>query len=114
MSNYFEHEYKLSPLVEDIYALINKHYGNPLGYKKLKGDKEDLFQAVNAALIIWGALAAKGTQLGASEKLGINRNTVRKMIKNNKYLEPVRSDLFKTNDYDAYAMKNKMRLADYS
>jgi DNA-binding NtrC family response regulator len=111
MTNYFQQEYQLDPLVEDLYAVLEKHCGNPTQMFKLTANAHDIQDAVMAALIIWAALAKRGVQTDTSERLKINRNTLRKHIRNNKYLAVVCEPLFNRDPMrDMLALKCKMGL----
>jgi DNA-binding protein Fis len=113
MSNYFEHEYKLDPLVEGMFHAFEQQNGPCITPYKNSADLEDFVNAATAAAIIWAILNCKGSQIMAAKKLGINRNTLRKHIVNNKYLQPVVDSGFlvcKKYTYPAYELKCKMGL----
>jgi len=113
MSNYFPQEYQLAPLVEDLYAVIEKHLGPASGLKRVSVDYDDIHDATRAALIIYATLSGgnRQSQLGCANRLGINRNTLRKNLRANKYLEPLAYALFPPVKQDLYALKCKMGLA---
>jgi DNA-binding NtrC family response regulator len=111
MTNYFQQEYQLDPLVEDLYAVLEKHCGNPTQPWKLASKATDAEEAMLAALIIWAALAKRGVQISTSEKLGITRTTLTRRIRDNKYLSPVAEPLFDRDPMrDMLALKCKMGL----
>ena len=101
---------EVSPIVKELYALMEKHYGDPTGFKKLRYTKKDFNDVFAATKIIWGALAAKGIQWDAAIKLDMNRNTIRKHCKQNPYLKPIKTSLFKTSDFDTSEVKSKLEL----
>jgi DNA-binding protein Fis len=109
---YFKQEYQLDPLVEDLYAVIEKHVGPTNGMKRVSIDYDNMHDALRAALIIYATLSGgnRQSQLGCSDRLGINRNTLRKNLRGNKYLEPLAYALFPVGKQDLYALKCKMGL----
>jgi DNA-binding protein Fis len=109
---YFKQEYKLDPLVEDLFAVLEKHCGPTNGMKRVSIDYDNMHDALRAALIIYATLSGgnRQSQLGCSGRLGINRNTLRKNLRHNKYLEPLTYALFPATKQDLYALKCKMGL----
>ena len=111
MSNYFTQEYQLAPLVEDLYAVIEKHCGNPTQPWKLSSSAVDARNAMMAALILWAAFNKRGVQNKTADKLGITRTTLSRILKSNKYIFPVAEPLFNRDPTrDMYALKCKMGL----
>jgi DNA-binding protein Fis len=109
---YFKQEYQLDPLVEDLYAVIEKHVGPTNGIKRVSTDFHNMHDALSAALVIYATLSGgnRQSQLACSYRLGINRNTLRKNLRGNKYLEPLAYALFPATRQDLYALKCKMGL----
>jgi hypothetical protein len=100
----------LEPLVEDLYAVIEKHCGDPTSYHKLDGNHHKIHFATMAALIIWAAMASKCNKVKASNKIGINRNTLHMHMKNNKYIEPVKDLIFDKDNIFMDVLKCRMGL----
>ena len=112
MSNYFKQEYQLAPLVEDLYAVLEKHLGQTNTFKRVVFDNNDVQDAFRAATVIYTVLSSgnRQSQSYCSERLDINRNTLRKNLRLNKYLEPLSYALFPSRPQDLYALKCKMGL----
>ena len=101
---------KLEPLVEDLYGIIERYCGNPLAPYKLKGNERDLHYAMMAALIIWSGFASRGSQTLSAEKIKVNRNTIRKHLRENKYLEPINGIIFGNRQNNFHIIKHQLGL----
>ena len=114
--SYFNQEYMLSPLVVEFFKVLEDHYGQTNGMRKVSLNYNDVQDAAKAAVVIYAALAAGNNQSKkrCAMRIGMNRNTLNKVMRANEYLSQVDDALFPSEKQDLYALKCKMGLARHA
>jgi hypothetical protein len=98
----------LDPMVKDLYAVIEKHHGHP-SFAAGKPSLHTMQDAVAAAAVIWACMMPKANQVRVSDRLDINRNTLRRYLSDNNFLFHAREQIL-VEGYDKYLLKQRMGL----
>lgn len=74
---------ELTPLEKDLYTVLCKHLGSPLSIVKIHQDYDStLERAFRSAVAAFFMIHARGNQSQAAKRANINRNTLRRYVRN--------------------------------